>query len=187
MITLGITGTLGAGKGTVVEYLVEKKNFVHFSVREFLLEEIRKLHLPENRDSMVVVANNLRNTYGSAYIVNELYKKAIQTGKNAIIESIRNVGEIEALKQLGTFYLIAVDAKQEQRYKRIILRNSETDVISFEEFVSNEHREMQSDDPSAQNIQACIELADIKMENNTSKEELYSQIEQYLSLLMFKE
>ena len=34
MIIIGITGTLGAGKGTIVEYLVEKKSlytirFVH--------------------------------------------------------------------------------------------------------------------------------------------------------------
>ena len=28
MIIIGITGTLGAGKGTVVNYLVEKKGFV---------------------------------------------------------------------------------------------------------------------------------------------------------------
>ena len=41
MIVIGITGTIGAGKGTIVEYLVEKKGFLHFSVREFLLKKIR--------------------------------------------------------------------------------------------------------------------------------------------------
>ena len=40
MLIIGITGTLGAGKGTVVEYLVEKKGFDHYSVRAFLLKEI---------------------------------------------------------------------------------------------------------------------------------------------------
>ena len=33
-IIIGITGTLGAGKGTVVEYL-KKKSFKHYSVRSF--------------------------------------------------------------------------------------------------------------------------------------------------------
>jgi len=32
---IGITGTLGAGKGTIVEIL-KKKWFGHYSVREFL-------------------------------------------------------------------------------------------------------------------------------------------------------
>lgn len=38
MHIIGITGTLGAGKGTIVEYLKDKKGFAHFSVREFLKE-----------------------------------------------------------------------------------------------------------------------------------------------------
>ena len=33
MIIIGITGTLGAGKGTIVDYLVKQKGFVHYSVR----------------------------------------------------------------------------------------------------------------------------------------------------------
>ena len=32
MIIIGITGTLGAGKGTIVEYLIKNKNFFHFNI-----------------------------------------------------------------------------------------------------------------------------------------------------------
>ena len=35
MIIIGITGTIGAGKGTIVELLI-KKGFKHYSVRDFL-------------------------------------------------------------------------------------------------------------------------------------------------------
>lgn len=38
---IGITGTNGAGKGTVVEYLA-KKEWNHFSAGEFITEEIEK-------------------------------------------------------------------------------------------------------------------------------------------------
>jgi len=37
MLIIGITGTLGAGKGTIVEYLVKNKNFKHYSVSGYLI------------------------------------------------------------------------------------------------------------------------------------------------------
>ena len=60
MITIGITGTLGAGKGTIVDYLVKSRGFEHYSVRAFITEEIKRRGLPVNRDSMTQVGNDLR-------------------------------------------------------------------------------------------------------------------------------
>ena len=49
MITIGITGTLGAGKGTIVDYLIQHRGFVHFSVRAFITEEINRRGREVNR------------------------------------------------------------------------------------------------------------------------------------------
>lgn len=46
MLVIGITGTLGAGKGTIVDYLVDSKGFAHYSVRAYLIEEIKKREPP---------------------------------------------------------------------------------------------------------------------------------------------
>src|SRR5688572_11668127 len=127
MIIIGITGTLGAGKGEVVEYLKQKHGFTHYSVRDFLIAEIGRRGLEVNRDSMRVVANELRAEHGSGYIVEEIYKKAAEAGSNAIIESIRTHGEIEVLKNKSKFFLIAVDADPNIRYERIRSRQSVTD------------------------------------------------------------
>ncbi|MFH1159454.1 MAG: AAA family ATPase, partial [bacterium] len=160
MIIIGITGTLGAGKGTIVEYLIEKKEFAHFSVRGFLLEKIRLLGMPENRDSMFHLANELRAEHGPSYMVDQLYELAKRLGKNSIIESIRTTGEIASLRSKGKFYLFAVDADPQIRYQRIVQRKSETDAVSFDTFLHNEERESVSSDPSVQNLKACIEEAD---------------------------
>jgi dephospho-CoA kinase len=177
MIIIGITGTLGAGKGTIVDYLVQEKGFVHFSVRGFITEEINRQGLPVNRDSMVMVANKLRADHSPSYIIDQLYEQAILTGKNCIIESIRTPGEVESLREKGNFLLFAVDADPVLRYDRIVMRNSETDRISYKTFISNEEREMQSNDPAKQNIGKCIEQADFIFYNNSSVDDLYKLLE----------
>jgi len=45
---IGITGTLGAGKGTIVGFLSTKKGYVHYSVRAYLIEEIEKRGMKVN-------------------------------------------------------------------------------------------------------------------------------------------
>ena len=180
MQIIGITGTLGAGKGTIVEYLVENKGFQHYSVRQFLIEEIERRGLPINRDSMTKIANELRAANTPYYIVGELYKQAMASGKNAVIESIRTPGEVEFLQQQGNFILIAIDADPKLRFERIKLRKSETDQIDFETFLSNEKREMTTADPNKQNLQKCIKMADMIINNDGSVKELMNQLENKL-------
>jgi len=181
MIVIGITGTLGAGKGTIVEYLTQKKGFLHFSVRAFLLDEIRLRGLSSDRDIMFTLANSLRAEHGSSFVTDQLYLRAVQSNKNCVIESIRTPGEILSLRKSPCFYLFAIDAKPETRYRRILLRQSETDAISFETFLENEKREMNTSDPNKQNLHECIAMADFIFNNDGKKDELFLQVESVLS------
>jgi len=181
MEVVWITGTLGAGKGTIVEYLVQKKDFQHLSVRAFLIQEIEKRGMPVNRDSMVIVANDLRAQYGPSYIVEQLYEQAVASTKNSIIESLRAVGEVEMLKGKENFTFFAIDADPKIRYERAVLRGSETDKISYEKFIEDEQKEMNNTDPTKQNIAKCMEMADHIFTNNWTLEELHKQIEDVIN------
>jgi len=176
---IGLTGTNGAGKGTVVEYL-KSKGFRHYSAREFLNSEADRQGLPRNRDSQRLVANNLRKERGPSALAEVLLEKAEQGGGDAVIESLRAIGEAEFLKPRGV-KILAVDADRNIRYERAVLRGSENDKVSFEEFCFQEERELASTEPWDMNIFGVMERADAVILNNGTLEELHQEIEKALA------
>ncbi len=178
-LVMGITGTNGAGKGTVVDYLIKKKGFKHFSASGLITEELIKKNRPVNRDNMILMGNELRAKNGANYLARELLRRASKEKANSIIESIRTPGEVEELKK-NNGILIAVEANQRLRYERNLKRGSAKDKVSFEEFVAQEKQEMVSDDPNKQNLSACKKAADYVIENNGTIDELNQKVEELL-------
>ena len=186
MVTIGITGTLGAGKGTIVDYLVQNRGFAHYSVRAFITEEINRRGLAVDRDTMTLVGNDLRAQHSPSWIVEQLYEQAQASGCNCIIESVRTVGEVEALRGKPNFYLFAVDADPRVRYDRVVLRASETDHITYDTFLANEQREMDNDDPNKQNLRYCIQQADYRFDNGGTIDDLHHQVEAVLQQITYR-
>ncbi len=178
---IGITGTIGAGKGVLVEYL-KKRGFTHYSAREFIKKEIEKRGLPLNRDTMAMVANDIRKEHGPTFIIESLYKKAVSANTDAVIESVREIAGAEFLKDEGAI-LIAVDADRRIRYERIKERGQSTDNVTFEKFVEQEERELLSADPHSQNILAVMEGADYHLMNNGTIEEFEKEVASLLDSL----
>src|SRR3989338_4597646 len=112
---IGVTGTLGAGKGTVVEYLITK-GFKHYSARELIEDEIKHRGLEANRDITTLVANDLRAQFGPNVIAERLFVNAIEGGGDAVIESLRAPAEVDYLRGRGNFQLWAIDADPKRRY-----------------------------------------------------------------------
>ena len=177
---IGIAGTHGSGKGTVVGYLMTQHGFKHYSMSEFITEEIVRRGLPVNRDVMREVGDGLRKMHGPGYLSTQLLTRAKEAGGNSIIESIRSVGEAEFLKGHGAL-LWAVDADIHTRYERIFKRKSEKDAVSFEHFVEQEKNESHNPEPYKMNIPACIAMADVVLTNDGTEAELFVQIEATLA------
>ncbi len=177
---IGITGTLGAGKGTVVEYL-KQKGFKHYSARTFFIEELNRRGLPIIRDTMTDVADDLRRIHGPEYFAKESIRRIAEEGvQNAVVESIRAIGEAEYIKSHGGV-MWAVDADIAVRYQRISKRMSETDKVSFEKFVADEQREFANTETTKGNLKGVIAMSDAVFTNNGTPEELFAQVEAALT------
>ena len=132
-----------------------------------------------DRNAMRNVANDLRAMHSPSYIVEQLLGQAMeiqndQMNSISIIESIRVPKEAIALKNKAhdRFFLLAVDADPRVRYQRIIQRKSETDNVTYQEFVKQEESEMENVEEHKQNLKGCINMADQVIYNDGSFEKL---------------
>ena len=180
---IGITGTLGAGKGTVVEYLAKEKGFKHYAISDtFLAGEAVRRGLTPDRPTRRDIANEYR-AKGPTKLIEAGYEAvlpSIEAGENVVIDPQHTVAEVEFIKSKGGV-VFAVDADLKTRYERIQKRASAKDAISFEKFKEEQEREMASDDPNKNNLGAAIQKADVHLTNNGTQEELFAQVEAALA------
>ncbi|MEK6904618.1 MAG: deaminase [Nanoarchaeota archaeon] len=174
-IILGLTGTYCAGKDTVGQYLTDK-SFYHYSLSDFLREELKKQGKEIIRDNLIALGNELRAKHGPG-VLGEMAIKMTQSDKNYVISSIRNPEEVKALKKHGNFVLVNVDAPSKIRFDRLAKRKRENDPKTFEDFVKYEQQELNSPDPNAQQIRQCISMADLHLINDLSLEDLYKKVD----------
>ncbi len=177
---IGITGTDGSGKGSVVNYLISKLGFTHYSSRDLIMLEVEKRGLEPSRANARITGNALRAEGGADIIVKRALEKISQDKvEKAVIESIRAIKEVETLKLAGGI-LLAVDAPAEVRYKRIVGRGSGTDKISFTEFLEHEALEMNDPDPNGMQKAKVIVMADYTIPNSSSLKDLHKSVDEFL-------
>ena len=179
---IGLTGRNAAGKTEVSAYL-KSRGFDFFSLSDEIREEAHSRALPITREVLIDVGNELRSKYGPGVLAERILQRLGQE-RNYVIDSIRNPSEVQVLRKRSDFTLVAVEANQSVRFERSRLRAREGAAQTLEQFVQEEERELESNDPANQQLLATQRMADLILVNNDSKEGLHKRLEELLPKLM---
>jgi dCMP deaminase len=181
-MVIGLTGRNAAGKGEVARYL-ESRGFEYHSLSDELRAEIRRRSQEISRDRLIAVGNELRAAYGAGVLAERVLQR-LGSERNYVVDSIRNPAEVEVLRRRKDFTLLAVEADQALRFERSRRRSREGAPPTLEQFVLEEARELESADPTTQQLVATRRLADRTLVNDGSIEELHRHLDQLLPALM---
>ena len=184
MKIIGITGTIGAGKGTVVEHLKER-GFAHYSSSGLLKEMLIEQSVFVDRDALAALARSIRvqDPNGVPKLTHE---RALRDNpEKMILEAIHTLGEADFIRSVGGM-MLGVDADVAIRYERISKRGSEKDNVSYEKFLEQAKREDDGTEESGHNIRGVIQTADAVIMNNSSLEDLQRAVDEALEALLQK-
>ena len=183
-IIIGLSGQIASGKEVVKKHLEKYYNGVSFKFSDVLRKILKDLDVPAERDNIIRLSTFLRQAYGEDLLARALTKQVSETGGDlVIVDGIRRLADIKYLKHLDNFYLIAIDAKLELRYQRVLSRaeNPGDEEKSWEEFLADEGKETEM------TIPAVMAKADYTLENNGTLEELKEQIDKTMTLIQNKQ
>ena len=201
---LGVTGLPGAGKGAFIDLLQPRLRYRGietrcYSLSDVLREEARSRGLAVERPVLRRIANELRQEHGSGVLSimvvrqvrRELANIPDRTPLVVIIDAIRNPEEVSVLRQsLGEkFSLVAVEAPLELLVERIATRARYDEP---DEFVGRKEAarkmilgESGKDEPAhGHNIARCVAMADWRIDNSQSIDELADQIDNLIEEIL---
>lgn len=180
MLVIGLTGRNCAGKDATADIL-ERLGFERHSLSDAIRAELRARGESVTREALIELGNALRREEGPATLA-ERMKRTIQTDR-VVLVSVRSVPEVESLRELEGFYLIALEAPPRTRFTREHERNphrGEGVAADLDAFLELEARE-DTDDPATQQLGATIRAADHVIANDGTLQDLEDKVSALLA------
>lgn len=176
-IILGFTGPIASGKEVAKKYIEKKYGASSFKFSTILRTILDFVAVEQNRDNIIALSTFLRQQYGEDLLAKAI-AKSVTEAKNdfIVVDGIRRMADIEYLKKVPGFTLIAIDAKPEIRYQRSVSRNENLgdDVKSYYQFLADHQKETEATIPEV------MAKANYQINNTGNLEDLYDQIDKII-------
>lgn len=171
---LGFTGMIASGKDTAVSYLLGKHRGTQVKFSASLTDVLNRMYIPRERENYQVLSTILRENFGQ-----DLLSKIVANDvKNAstdlvVIDGIRRPKDIEYLKDIEGFKMIAIEVDPKVRYERLKKRAEKAGDAdkSWDDFQKEDVAESEITIPD------LMKQADVTIDNNSSLEDFYKQLD----------
>jgi dephospho-CoA kinase len=147
------------------------------SLSDIVREAAAREGLPPERRHLIDVGVRLRRESGPGVLALQILPRV---GRRDVVDSIRHPAEVEVLRRLPGFVLVAVGAQVERRFARAVGRGRAGDPQTIEEFVAREAQENSASE-IGQQLEATARLADRVLSNDGTLDELHRATSRLLS------
>jgi dephospho-CoA kinase len=172
ILVIGLAGRIGAGKGTVAEYLKKEYKAEQFVYSDILRDILDRLHIEITRENLQILGKGLRESLGRDVLV-EAMKGDLSEAKSEmrLIDGVRYVNEVKMLRTFPHNVLIFVDAPEKVRYERAKKRAEKGEEnLSLDEFRKKESAATESE------LDEVEKMADFVIDNSGTIKELREKI-----------
>lgn len=175
---IAFVGLPAVGKDVVSDYIAKKYSLKHISSGDIVRDYVKTNNLGGlERENLRIVANKMRSKFGGDILVKIAFEKSAD---NIVLSGLRSIEEINTFKKFGG-KVISINAPLKTRYELAKIRRRIDDNISFKEFKKNEGKEYSNLDINSQNIYKVIQMADDKIINDGSLQELLIKSEKIVN------
>lgn len=182
-LIIGITGAFGSGKSTVADFF-ESRGFKKIILSSFLEEEAKERGIKKiTRKVLQDIGNEWREKYGTASLAKKARELLIKEDGLAVIDGIRNVGEIDELQKNQRFVLLAIIADRKVRFERL-RKLKRREPLTWDLFTKLDRRDLGlGQRKTGLHVAECIVLADYFIDNNNGVNEFKRKLDNFLKKL----
>ena len=166
-LVIGLTGPFGSGCSSMFKVLGDM-GFVPFKISDCIREELdesnKRLHkgAPGWRSVLQEHGNQRRRTdERCSYWIHKVTSKIDEANlgdQKIVIDGFRNFRELQEFRRIyPRFFLVAICASKDERWKRLQLRG---DYKDYSEFELDDRRDQNEDVSWGQSVQKCVDDAD---------------------------
>jgi dephospho-CoA kinase len=165
-LVIGLTGTLASGKGVIADIL-HSKGFQLADLGEIVRDDLRSKGMATTRANQQDNGNALRKEFGGQVLIERALKKYHSYDVPLVICGLRNMVEVDFLRENSELFLIGVDAPFELRWQRVQKRNRDPDLLNHDKFVIDDARDRGFNEPlDGQQVGMCLVHADFLINND---------------------
>lgn len=170
-VVIGLTGAFGSGCSTAGMRLRDRRRFRLLRLSQSLRDTWKKSHPhaeEPSRHELQRLGDEMRKEQGSYILVDLVLASVAGSPERLVIDGIRNVGEIQRLRDLYgyRFTLVAVLSSTEARWERIGSSAYLSKGLNDIQFLQDDARDRNEETPWGQQVELCIDQADLFVDNS---------------------